>query len=262
MPKPALPAPEVNDAQALDVIDAGANVGNIDIITLFLQADFVVQGVLVVLLISSLWSWMIVFDKWPRLSKMDRKMRRFERNIWSGDSLERHYEKLSKRANDPLSRMFVAGMFEWMTSSPKDRNRDETAISTDKDGNHHIKVGIRERIMQAMDSVRYQEIAKLESHLGFLATAGSTAPFIGLFGTVWGIMHSFQAIAETQNTTLAVVAPGIAEALFATAVGLFVAIPAVIFYNKFANKIGNFSDRMDSFIHEFNAVISRELEDE
>jgi len=179
-------------------------------------------------------------------------MTEFEQDIWESGSLEERYEQTKYASDHPIARVFLSGMYVWLKARKKEIEHQVAGTFP--------KIGTRERVYHAMDITRAREIGAMEKNLSFLATVGSTAPFVGLFGTVWGIMSSFQAIAVLKNTTLAVVAPGIAEALFATAVGLFAAIPAVIFYNKFANNVADFSNRIDEFINEFSAVSSRELE--
>jgi biopolymer transport protein TolQ len=175
---------------------------------------------------------------------------RFEEVFWSGNSLEELYERVAPRASHPMALLFVAAMREWMRANG--RSTRDVGLSG----------GLRERIDKIMSVTLSREMAGLERYLDFLATVGSTAPFIGLFGTVWGIMNSFQAIAQSHNTSLAVVAPGIAEALFATALGLFAAIPAVIAYNRFNNQVGRYGDRLEGFSEEFSAVLSRRIEEE
>ncbi len=261
---------EADAVAAIDGIDVATSVAHdLSMWGMFMQADIVVKLVILLLIAASVWSWKIIFEKLSRYRAIDKKMREFEDVIWSGRPLEQRYDEYKGRASFPLARVFVAGMYEWknaqarMAEKRRNKQTDTRQLSMDIDEQPEqtsLKMSIRDRVLQAMDSTRNREIGVLEKHLGFLATVGSAAPFIGLFGTVWGIMRSFQAIAATQNTTLAVVAPGIAEALFATAIGLFAAIPAVIFYNKFAQHVANFSDRLDNFIDEFSAVINRELD--
>lgn len=216
---------------------------------LFMQADFIVKSVMLMLVASSIWSWAIIFNKYTRFKMLKRQSDKFEESFWSGDMLEALYERVKQAADHPMAMVFVAGMHEWLTHDTQRMG-----------GQHALRVGLKERIAQAMGVARNRSIEKLEAGLSFLATVGSTAPFVGLFGTVWGIMNSFQSIAMTKNTTLAVVAPGIAEALFATAVGLFAAIPAVIYYNKFSNDLNRFASRVDDFAQEFAAILSRELD--
>jgi biopolymer transport protein TolQ len=211
---------------------------------LFLSADFVVKLIMIGLLAASFWSWTIIFNKFIRINCLFSSATQFEDSFWSGGSLDALFERVGNRPRDPMSAVFAAAMREW--------KRTANARST---------VTLQERIERAMQVTLGREMDRLESHMGFLASVGSTAPFIGLFGTVWGIMNSFQSIAASQNTSLAVVAPGIAEALFATAIGLVAAIPAVIAYNKLSLELNRYANRLDSFANEFGAIISRQLEE-
>lgn len=245
-----IPTPKVDGATVEALAGTAATSIDMSPMGMFLQADIIVQSVMIMLLVASFWCWAIIFEKAIAFKKMHRKTEKFEKAFWSGDLLEELYEQEKNRADHPLAMIFVAAMYEWKLPSPEARTRAE------------LKVGLKERIFQAMSLARNQAMDKMENNLGFLATVGSTAPFVGLFGTVWGIMHSFQAIAAMKNITLAVVAPGIAEALFATAIGLFAAIPAVIFYNKYSNDMNRFSVKMDEFAGEFGAILSRELDKE
>jgi biopolymer transport protein TolQ len=219
------------------------------IIGMFMNADFVVQGVMLLLIFASIWCWAIIFEKWFLFNKIRQKATRFENDFWSSEALDKFYEKTKKRANHPMAIIFVAAMEEWF--------RSKNSNNQDAQG---IKLSLRERIVQVMQVARNREMEHVESGLGFLATTGAAAPFIGLFGTVWGIMNSFQAIALSKNTSLVAVAPGISEALFATAIGLFAAIPAVIAYNKFSNEVARFSNKLEDFSTEFDTILSRQLE--
>lgn len=217
---------------------------------LFVQADIVVKVVIFVLLFCSFWVWAIIFEKWLRLRRLKQLADRFEKRFWSGVSLEELFDRIGEKASHPLALVFVAAMREWRRSAKAGlRLSDERRTAN-----------MLQRIARAMDIAIEREQGGLERYMGFLATVGSTAPFIGLFGTVWGIMNSFTSIAASKNTSLAVVAPGIAEALFATALGLVAAIPAVVAYNKFSAEIGRYVERLDHFAIEFQAVISRQLE--
>ncbi|MFZ5931027.1 MAG: protein TolQ [Pseudomonadota bacterium] len=229
---------------------AGVSVVDFSMWGLFMRADIVVKGVMIALLLASFWSWAIIFDKFLRFRRVIALADRFEEVFWSGNSLEELYERVAPRASHPMALLFVAAMREWMRANG--RSTRDVGLSG----------GLRERIDKIMSVTLSREMAGLERYLDFLATVGSTAPFIGLFGTVWGIMNSFQAIAQSHNTSLAVVAPGIAEALFATALGLFAAIPAVIAYNRFNNQVGRYGDRLEGFSEEFSAVLSRRIEEE
>jgi biopolymer transport protein TolQ len=236
------------------VIDAtgdGANamVGSIPIVDMFLRADIVVKSVMVLLVLASLWSWAIIFNKATVLSGLKRKARKFEKLFWSGQSLDELYQQFGASNDHPLTAMFIAGLREWRRGFESGNLRESQVA------------GVKDRIDKSMNVTILRETDALEKSLGFLATIGAVAPFVGLFGTVWGIMNSFSAIAARHDTTLAVVAPGIAEALFATAAGLFAAIPAVIFYNRFINEIGRYTNSLDAFADEFSAILSRQLDE-
>jgi len=215
---------------------------------LFLMADWVVKGVMVALLLASVWVWAIVFEKVTTLRRIRREADAFEDRFWSGGSLEELYQREGEKPSHPMAAVFGAAMAEWKRSAGRGLG-SELAV-----------VGTKERVERAMAVATSREMERLERWMVFLATVGSAAPFIGLFGTVWGIMNSFQAIAGMQNTSLAVVAPGIAEALFATAIGLVAAIPATMAYNKFASDFGRFAGRLEAFSAEFSAILSRQSE--
>ena len=218
------------------------------IIGMFMQADWVVKIVMILLLAMSFYCWAIIVEKWFLFRKVKAKAQRFENDFWASEALDKFYEKSKKRANHPMAIIFVAAMEEWF------RSKSGTSPAAG------LKISLRERIVQVMQVSRNRELEHVESGLGFLATTGASAPFIGLFGTVWGIMNSFHAIAMSKNTSLVAVAPGIAEALFATAIGLFAAIPAVIAYNKFSNELARFSNKLEDFSTEFDTILSRQLE--
>ncbi len=252
---PAAQSEELPDAaptSAVDVTtaaDSGSGFSGISVVSLFWRADPIVKGVMVFLVIASLWSWAIIINKWLALGQLRRKADRFEKTFWSGLSLDELYAQFAQRTDHPLAAVFMAGLREW-------RRAFEGAPPSE------AKVPrVNERIDKAMSVTIMRESDAMERGLGFLATVGATAPFVGLFGTVWGIMNSFSAIAARHDTTLATVAPGIAEALFATAMGLLAAIPAVIFYNKFVNDIGRYSGRMEGFADELSAILSRQLDE-
>jgi biopolymer transport protein TolQ len=225
------------------------SVGGFSVVESFLRADVIVKTVMALLLLASLWSWAIIINKLIVLSGLKRKAARFEKIFWSGQSLDELYQQFSARNDHPLAAVLVAALREWRRSFEG---------GTPKEGR---LMSVRERIDKAMSVTIIRETDGIERQLGFLATVGSVAPFIGLFGTVWGIMNAFSAIAARHDTTLAVVAPGIAEALFATAMGLFAAVPAVIFYNRFINEIGRYANRLDAFADEFSVILSRQLEE-
>jgi biopolymer transport protein TolQ len=217
---------------------------------LFLRADIIVKLVMIALLLASFWCWAIIFDKLMKVRQLTSRADQFEEAFWSGGSLEELYDRIGARPLDPMSSIFVAAMREWRRSAAKGlADRDSARAS------------LPQRIDRVMSVTLGREMELLERRLGFLASVGSTGPFIGLFGTVWGIMNSFQSIAATKNTSLAVVAPGIAEALFATALGLVAAIPAVIAYNKISNDLDRYSKRLENFAGEFGAILSRQLEE-
>ena len=213
---------------------------------LFWQAHWVIKAVMLGLLACSIWVWAIAVDKFILYSRTRRAMDRFEQAFWSGQSLEELYRTLSARPENSMSALFVAAMREWKRSF---------------EGQSRSFAGLQQRIDKVMDVTIMREIERLERRLLVLATVGSAGPFIGLFGTVWGIMHSFQAIAASKNTSLAIVAPGIAEALFATAIGLVAAIPATIFYNKFVAEVNKQAHRLEGFADEFSAILSRQLDE-
>ncbi len=217
---------------------------------LFLSADWVVKTVIVLLVAASFWTWTIIFEKWIRLRRLRSQARQFEESFWSGGSLEELFDRIANRPPDPMTSVFVAAMREWRRSAAKGLL-----------GSDQLRANLQDRIERVMDITLGREMESLERHMIYLASVGSSAPFIGLFGTVWGIMNSFASIAASKNTSLAVVAPGIAEALFATALGLVAAIPAVLAYNKLSGEIGRYGNRLDAFAGEFGAILSRQLEE-
>jgi biopolymer transport protein TolQ len=213
-------------------------------IALFLQADIVVKIVMVGLVLASFWTWTIIVGQWMRMRRVNRDNDRFEREFWKSEDIDSFYDARGK-GELPSAKVLAAGIAEW--------RRSTTGRNVDREGT-------RARLMIAMASAVGAETDRLASRLNILATIGSVAPFVGLFGTVWGIMRSFTDIAGSQNTSLAVVAPGIAEALFATALGLFAAIPAVIAYNRFSYGINRIEARLQRFADGFHGTLSRELE--
>jgi biopolymer transport protein TolQ len=218
---------------------------------LFLNAHIIVKLVIIGLLLASIWSWAIIFEKFFLFAKTRKETDKFEQVFWSGQSLDELYQALAQRRNTGMAALFVAAMREWKRSTEREDGGDRTG---------RPMPGVQLRVEKVMDVTISREVERLERRLTFLATVGSTAPFVGLFGTVWGIMTSFQAIAASKNTSLAVVAPGIAEALFATALGLLAAIPAVIFYNKFNSDVARHAARLESFADEFAAILSRQID--
>ena len=213
---------------------------------LFLQADFVVQVVMAGLLFASVWSWAIILEKLYVFRRTRRDSDSFEQQFWSGQSLDELYAFLNQQRPRAMAALFVAAMREWKRSI---------------EGNARPLAGVQMRVEKVMDVSISREMDRLERRLLFLATVGSTSPFVGLFGTVWGIMNSFQSIAVSKSTNLAVVAPGIAEALFATALGLLAAIPAVVFYNKFSHEASRHAKRLEGFADEFSAILSRQIDE-
>ncbi len=213
---------------------------------LFMQAGLIVKLVMIGLIGASVWTWAIVLDKYVSFNKARKQFDQFEQVFWSGQSLEELYRTLGERQNNGLAAIFVAAMREWKKSFERGARSP---------------IGLQMRIDRAMDVTMAREGEAYEARLGSLATIGSAGPFIGLFGTVIGIMTSFQAIAGSKSTNLAVVAPGIAEALLATAIGLVAAIPAVIAYNKFMAESGKLQSRMEGFADEFSAILSRQIDE-
>jgi len=229
---------------------AGSVVHDMSIWGLFMQADFIVKAVMIGLVLASFWCWAIIFEKIMRMRRLRRQASQFEESFWSGGSLDDLFDRIGSRPVDPMSAVFSSAMREWRRSTSRGG----------KDGDPHHSLS--ERIDRVMQITLNRELEQLERYMTFLASVGSTAPFVGLFGTVWGIMNSFAAIAISKNTSLAVVAPGIAEALFATALGLVAAIPAVVAYNKLSTDINRYAGRLEAFAGEFGTILSRQSDDE
>jgi biopolymer transport protein TolQ len=219
---------------------------DLSIFTLFWQAHWIVKLVMIGLLAASVWVWAIVLDKTILYRRTRQAMDSFDNAFWSGQSLEELYRTLSAKPTYSTGALFVAAMREWKRSF---------------EGHAKSFAGLQMRVEKVMSVSIAREIERLEKRLLVLATVGSAGPFIGLFGTVWGIMTSFQSIAASKNTSLAVVAPGIAEALFATAIGLAAAIPATIFYNKFSAEVNKQAQRLEGFADEFAAILSRQIDE-
>jgi biopolymer transport protein TolQ len=215
------------------------------LVALFLRATFTVKVVMIMLLVSSFWSWAIIVQKHILFRKARGEASVFDRAFWSGEPLDELFEKIGPTPDGASEKIFASGMLEWRRSHRQDGG---------------LIAGAQARIDRSMDVAIAKESENLNSGLSFLATVGSTAPFIGLFGTVWGIKHSFEQIAISQNTNLAVVAPGIAEALLATAVGLIAAIPAVVFYNKLNADAERIIGGYEAFADEFATILSRQLD--
>ena len=232
----------------MQATNLGTGGGDISILGLFLQADLVVKFVIVLLVAASVWVWAVIIEKSLSIRRANRDATQFEDRFWSGGSLDELYEVEGARPRHPIAAVFGAAMGEWKRSA-KVAGADLSRGS------------VRERIDRAVIVTVTREMDRMERWMVFLASVGSVAPFVGLFGTVWGIMRSFSAIASSRNTNLSVVAPGIAEALFATAIGLVAAIPAVLAYNKLSSDLGRFAGRMEGFGTEFGAILSRQSEE-
>jgi biopolymer transport protein TolQ len=234
--------------QAVNATQLAAPGSSLSLWGLFLQADIVVKLVILCLLAASIWVWAIIFEKTTSLRRANREANAFEDRFWSGGSLDELYEHEGQKPSNPIAAVFGAAMGEWR----------RTARVAGADIGH---TAVRERVDRAMNVTINREMERMERWMIFLASVGATAPFVGLFGTVWGIMHSFSAIAAMHNTNLSVVAPGIAEALFATAIGLVAAIPAVLAYNAISTDLSRFAARLEGFGTEFSAILSRQTEE-
>ncbi len=230
--------------EAIEVANIAAE-HDFSLLGLFLQADWVVKSVIIGLLIASIWCWAIIVDKVMLYSRSKREMKKFEKIFWSGQSLEQLYQSLSQTNTKGQAALFVAAMKEWK------RSFEQNASSS---------IGIMSRLEKVLNVAIARESDLLEQRLGFLASVASAGVFVGLFGTVWGIMNAFQSIAISKSSSLAVVAPGIAEALFATALGLLAAIPANIAYNKLSSDSGKIIEQLENFADEFLTILSRQLE--
>ena len=206
------------------------------LIKLFIRADFVVKSVIVVLIAASIFSWALIVDKYKLFKKINLSSDEFEQKFWKSKSAESFYNNIPANSNDPLANIFKAGMGEMLKSKTRSSNQSE-------------------RVSRILEVSTEREMLTIEKYFTFLATVGSTAPFIGLFGTVWGIMNSFQSIAVSRNTSLAIVAPGIAEALFATALGLLAAVPAVVAYNKFNSDAKKYLQKIENFSKRFLSIL-------
>ena len=221
---------------ATQVVGLGGST-DFSLIQLFLRADFIVKAVIIILIAASIYSWALIFEKYKLFTKIDKTTTTFEEKFWKSRSAESFYNSLTNRDKDPIANIFQSAMVELIKTKSKSSSVQSARVS---------------RILEISAD---KEIKLIEKHFTFLATVGSTAPFIGLFGTVWGIMNSFQSIAISRNTSLAIVAPGIAEALFATALGLLAAIPAVVAYNKFNSDSKRYSGRIENFSKRFLSII-------
>ena len=221
---------------ATQVVGLGGST-DFSIMQLFIRADFIVKSVIIILIASSVYSWALIFEKYKLFKRIEKSTSNFEEKFWKSKSAENFYNSLSNREKDPLANIFQSAMVELLKTKTKSSSVQSVRVS---------------RVLEISGD---KEIKLIEKHFTFLATVGSTAPFIGLFGTVWGIMNSFQSIAISRNTSLAIVAPGIAEALFATALGLLAAIPAVVAYNKFTSDSRKYSGRIENFSKRFISII-------
>ena len=230
---------------------ADVHSGDFSFISLFLMADWVVKSVMIVLTIASIWSWVVAVDKFIMFALLKRRATAFEDTFWSGRTLDELSKALGSDTRDPMARVFAAAMREY--------NESRNAAATPSTGVLGRSNATHERIDSVMNLVINRELAKAERGMTVLATVASASVFVGLFGTVWGIMNAFRAIAASQNTNLSVVAPGIAEALFATALGLIAAIPALIFYNMFTADLDKYGGRLEGYSDELSAILSRKL---
>lgn len=236
--------------EEIETVDLGSFSHDMSAWMLFWEADMIVKLVMLVLIFASLWSWSIIFQKRGLLKKLNRRADKFENSFWSGEPLDQIYQRVKNtKEQDSMLNTFSAGMEEW-----------QAGVAGGVPSSENLQASLKQRVERAMAVAIGREMNILERGMTFLASVGSSAPFIGLFGTVWGIMSSFSAIAASNNTSLAVVAPGIAEALFATALGLVAAIPAVIAYNVFSNALNSYADRLEAFTDEFSAILSRHLD--
>ncbi len=215
------------------------------------SSDTITKIVMIGLIAASVWSWAIILEKYATLRQVKQQSKKFEEAFWSGGSLDRLFEAIGNRPRDPMSAVFVAAMREWKRNTLLKGKADRSLRG----------VSLQQRIEKAMSVAIDKELEGLDTHLGFLATTGSVAPLIGLFGTVWGIINSFNAIAATQSNSLAAMAPGIAEALFTTAFGLIAAIPAVVAYNTITTAIDRYAKTLDNFMTEFSTILSREIDE-
>ena len=230
--------------EVINSVNVSSAVIDFSLVSLFLKADLVVKSVIIILILASIYSWAIIVSKLIRIRRLKQLESEFDEIFWSGNSFEDLFETFNYNQIDPKSKIFCSAIIEWKKSKKK---KDIIKLSNVN--------SLKERMHRSMQVTFNKETEQIDKNITFLATAGSTAPFIGLFGTVWGIMNSFQSIAVAQNTNLSVVAPGIAEALFATALGLLAAIPAVVAYNKFNSDSKKYSGRIENFSKRFISII-------
>ncbi|MFM9890494.1 MAG: protein TolQ [Rickettsiales bacterium] len=255
----AAPVTGVNAADVAGTVAGGVGPAGHDLslFSLLIHAEPLVLIIMLILIGMSVACWAIIIEKFFALRSVNEKTSQFENEFWSAEALDRYYERIKKRkAKHPIALMFTAAMDEWFRS--KSQERVVPGGSSRSSG--ELSISVKERLVQMMAVTRNREMERLERGMGFLATAGSAAPFIGLLGTCIGIINAFRNIAGSQNTSLAVVAPGIAEALFATAIGLFVAIPAVIAFNKFNGELNRLVGKLEDFSTEFHLLLSRQLD--
>lgn len=238
------------ETQALsDAVNTAAN--QMSMSDLVWASDTVTKVVMIGLIAASVWSWTIIFEKFATLRQVKRNTKKFEEAFWSGGSLDRLYDAIGNHPRDPMSAMFMAAMKEWRRSN----------IMKSKTDRGLRGASLQQRVEKAMMVAMDKELDDMDNRLGFLASTGSVAPLVGLFGTVWGIINSFNAIAATQSNSLSAMAPGIAEALFTTAFGLIAAIPAVVTYNMITTDVDRYAKRLENFIAEFSTILSREIDD-
>ena len=243
--------PSANDVVMQTMVQAGPQVAkHLSMWDLFWGADIIIKLVMAGLIVASVWSWTIIFHKVIRMHRLSGLADQFEEAFWSGGPLDELFNRLQNRYTDPMSAVFCAAMREWRRSISKGYTKAAGMRGT-----------LEQRIERVMHVTIGREMDQLERHMGFLASLGANDVIIGLFGTVLGIMNAFENIATMQNTNLAVVAPGISEALFATAIGLIAAIPAAIAYNKLSSDLNRYANRLDAFVSEFSSIISRQLEE-
>ena len=238
------------ETQALsDAVNTAAN--QMSMWDLVWASDTVTKVVMIGLIAASVWSWTIIFEKFATLRQVKSNTKKFEEAFWSGGSLDRLYDAIGNHPRDPMSAMFMAAMKEWRRSN----------IMKSKTDRGLRGASLQQRVEKAMMVAMDKELDDMDNRLGFLASTGSVAPLVGLFGTVWGIINSFNAIAATQSNSLSAMAPGIAEALFTTAFGLIAAIPAVVTYNMITTDVDRYAKRLENFIAEFSTILSREIDD-
>ncbi len=234
----------------MDTSAVGTAVASMSFWDMFLTSDFLIKGVILILALCSVWGWAVIFGKYISIKNLNRRSSKFEDAFWSGESLDKLYDRLQSKQFDPMTVVFCVGMKEWRRGH-KHRAGEGTTPH----------VGLLQRVDRVMSVAIGREMSRAERYMTFLASVGSVAPFLGLFGTVWGIMNAFASIAGSGNTNIAVVAPGIAEALSTTALGLIAAIPAVVAYNKFSTDLARYGARLEAFAAEFSSILARYLEE-